>query len=43
MKETLKDLGCLAICELPAVVVLILGATNWFLPLALGGALIWSR
>lgn len=41
-KETLKECGRLAICELPAIVVVILGAEHWFLPMAFVGAMIWS-
>lgn len=43
MKKVLKDCGRLAICELPAIVMLLCGAWWWAIVFGLGGAMVWSR
>ena len=43
MKRVLRECGRLAICELPAIVMLCCGAWWWAVVFALGGAMVWSR
>lgn len=43
MKRVLRECGRLAICELPAIVMLLCGAWWWAIVFGLGGAMVWSR